>query len=162
MSELSELLTYERFQIAIDYFINQCEKNMVTGRSNGITTLVGVPNPNPEGKGNYKVDGECFGQKFGQGAASRAPHLNWHVVSIYYVVSEGRFVLAIQKKRYKHMSEMHPIGLDKLPIGGDNEVAIFYETDKLHLSTKELYDNFMKVCEEVRVLGTEVNNGYIK
>jgi hypothetical protein len=156
MSELSELLTFERFEKAFNSFVNQAEKNAISGLSEGSTALAGVPKLNKDGK----VDGAHIGQKFGQGGATSAPHLNWHVVSIYYVVKKGRIVIGIQKARYKHVSQMKPISFEELPISKDKDIAVFYEVDKSHLNTKDLYDNFMKTCEQVRILGLELNEGY--
>ena len=158
MSELSELLTFERFKKAFNFFVNQAEKNAISGQGEGSTALAGVPKLNEDGK----VDGAHIGQKFGQGGASSAPHLNWHVVSIYYIVKERRFVIGIQKARYRddHLSDMNPFSTEELPISKDKEIAVFYEVDKSHLNTKDLYDNFMKTCEQVRTLGLELNDGY--
>ena len=105
----------------------------------------------PFKSGKNALDGADFTQHFGQGAASKTPYMNWHVVSVYYVVETGRIVIGIEKERYKQLDRMHPIRFEHLG-NRKTEVAIFYETVKDKIVYKVLYEKFIGISEEVMAL----------
>lgn len=154
MSELSEVLNYAKFEESMKYFIKQAEDNAITKKSSGVKGPVGIV-----GKSGHtmKVSGKSLGQTFGHGAASGAPYFNWFVVSIYYIVSKKEFELGIERDIYPHVNKMKPIAYDILPKNKNNRIAVFYDTYKDKLDMEDLYENFIKICDQVYELGLEEN-----
>ncbi len=144
MSELREVVTKERFEKAYKAFMEQAEKNAETSLAKGSRTPVGMPFKS----GRNAVDGRDFTQHFGQGAASKTPYMNWHVVSVYYIVDSGQIAIGIEKDKYPKVTQMNPIRYEKWG-NRKTDMAIFYETVKDKINYKELYDKFIDVSEEV-------------
>ncbi len=145
-SELMELVSLEKFQVAYNKFLEQADENAVSGKSKGKKL--------PYGLEYGKIDKKNFTQHFGQGAATKTPYMNWHVVSIYYIPDEGRILIGIEKDRYRHVNKMSRIRAEQIG-NKKTDVAIFYETTKSKLDYKELYDEFIKVCGKVMELGVD-------
>lgn len=96
MSELQEVLSFEKFELAFKSFMNQAESNAISGKSRGSKSPLGiVATKASDSSGKLLVDGAHLGVQYGQGAASRSPYFNWGVVSIYYLVSEKRICLLV-------------------------------------------------------------------
>ena len=140
-SELSRTVTLEKFENAFVKFIEQADKNAVSKKANGDRIPDGFSEP-------VECDGRFFRQRFGQGANSQSPYMNWWVVSIYYVVGSGEIIVGIEENRYPQIKEMSP--LDLISVGRKKtKVAMFYKTTKHSINYIELYDRFISVCEEV-------------
>lgn len=146
-SELRKNVTAELFEKAYLKFIEQADNNAITGKSEGKKTPYGFSEKN-------RFDGADFLQQFGHGAASKAPHMNWWVVSIYYIVETGEIILGIEENRYPALSSIKIKPLMFKRIGNKNEdVAVFYEATKETVNYAELHECFLNVCEEVIRLG---------
>ena len=140
------IITEEAFQKAYSGFMLQAEKNAVSRKSEGSRIPLGFEYT------NGKICGKNFTQHYGQGAASKTPYINWHVVSIYYIVESSSIILGIEATRYPYLNKMKP--LRKSQIGNKKvDVAIFYETTKDKLEWEKLYREFIRVIEEVMALG---------
>ena len=149
-TELSKIITYEKFREAHLKFLEQADKNAKTNKSEGVRTPYGFSS----GANEDNILGKNFSQHFGQGNASKTPYLNWYVVSIYYATQSSKIVLGIEEERYDHIGDMHPIKTE--PLGNKNRrVAIFYESSRDCLDYEELYSNFMTVSQQVINLGLE-------
>ncbi len=147
-SELRCLVTMDLFEKEYKAFISQADKNAVTTKPSAKE----MPGGFPYTKGGVKVDGGNIGRHFGQGRAGKTPYINWHVVSVSYIVEEARIVVGIEGDRYHHLNEMRPIRYER--IGNKNvDVAIFYETEKETIDYRELYNKFISVSEKVMQLG---------
>ena len=144
-SELRRILSPEQFEKSFSAFMIQAEKNAVSKKSQGPRYPEGFEN-------NKHVDGCNFSQHFGQGAASKTPYFNWHVVSIYYLVDISKIIIGIEVSRYPHIGKMKPLRIAQL---GNRQtgVAVFYETTKEKIDYQELYDKFLGTSEEVLRLG---------
>ena len=143
-SELRRILSEERFVTAFRKFQEQVDKNAETGKAEGSQTLYGLS--------TSQIDGGDLTQHFGQGAASETPYVNWHVVSIYYVVKEHRIVIGIEKDRYQHIYEMSSLKEEKIG-NRQSDIAVFYEADVETVDYDELYEKFILVSEKVIRLG---------
>lgn len=144
-SELRQNVTPEKFEATFKVFLEQAEKNAVSGKSHGGRTPYGFEK-------NTYFDGANFVYHYGQGAASKTPYVNWWVLSIYYVVDKGSIVMGIEERRYPHLNKMKPLRYKQ--IGNKNEdVAVFYETSRDSIDYATLYDRFISVAEEVMALG---------
>lgn len=144
-SELRKIITADKFKNAYIKFMEQADKNAITGKSQGSQI--------PEG---FETKPECngaeFSARYGHGNASAAPHMNWWVVSIYYLPNSGKIVMGIEEDRYLHLKSMSPIGYEM--IGNKKmKVASFYSSTKDDVNYDELYDRFISTCEEVIALG---------
>ena len=143
---LKNIVTFERFEVAYKNFLNQAEENAITKKAKGSRTPYGFAVE------DNIIDGGYFTQHFGQGKASRTPYINWHVVSVYYVVDEARIVIGIEEARYSHLKDMNPI--KTVAIGKkDKYVAIFYECNKSDIDYNELYEKFIALSAQVLKLG---------
>ena len=152
-SELRENVTFDKFKNAYLKFIEQAKDNAKTGKSKGMKTPNGFSD-----KCNF--DGDDFKQSFGQGAASKAPYVNWGVVSIYYIVETGSIILGIEKNRYPAVQNINVEQSASRRIGNKtDDVAVFYEATIDTVNYEELYECFLKVCEEVIRLGLHYKNG---
>ncbi len=152
MSEMRRNVTTEQFEKAFLEFMNQADKNALSGKSEGKQAPFGLSD-------HYRFDGANLHQHFGQGAASKTPYMNWWVVSIYYIVETGGIFLGIEEKRYSALNsiQVKPISLKK--IGKKNvNVVVYYEATKETVNFSELYERFLKVCEEVMRLGLHGEN----
>lgn len=145
MSELRRILSPERFEKAFSAFMVQAEKNAISKKSQGSRYPEGFEN-------NKKVDGCNFSQHFGQGAASKTPYLNWHVVSIYYLVDVSKIIVGIEVDRYPRINQMKPLRISQM---GNRKtgVAVFFETSKANLNYTDLYNRFLATSDEVIRLG---------
>lgn len=144
-SELSKIITADVFKRAYAKFIEQADKNAVSGKGEGGKTPYGFT-------AKPTCDNANVGIHFGQGGASKTPYMNWWVVSIYYVVKEKLIILGIEEDRYPHIKEMHPIG--RIQIGNKKTmVAVFYKSTKDNIDYDKLHRTFIKVSEEVMRLG---------
>ena len=76
-SELRQLVTAQLFEKSYSQFIEQADCNAISKKSEGPRI--------PYGFTIKKIDGGNWSQHFGQGAASKTPYINWHVVSVYYM-----------------------------------------------------------------------------
>ena len=144
-SELSRIITFEKFQKAYSSFIEQADKNVMTRKGEGSKTPFGFD-------GDNIINNWSFSQHFGQGAASRTPYVNWFVVSIYYVIESAKIIVGIEKERYPHLDKMNPIKIEEVG-KKDRYVAVFYECDKNNIAYKELYEHFISISEQVINLG---------
>lgn len=145
MSELRENVTAEQFRIAYESFVEQADKNAISRKANGSKTPLGY-------KGHNEFDGATFSQKFGEGGASSTPYMNWWVVSIYYLPSNGTIVLGIEEDRYPHLGKMNPEKHVHLGNRG-SRIAVFFATNKESVDYSKLYEMFINVSEEVMKLG---------
>lgn len=144
--ELRSLITYEIFKEAYSKFIDQADKNAITGNAQGSRTPYGFPVNHLYG---YRLQ-----QQFGQGRATKTPYLYWHVVSIYYLPETGKIIIGIEENRYIHLKEMEYKKL--ITIGNKaKRVAVFYESNKDVIDYKALYDNFIRASDEVVNLGID-------
>ena len=139
-SELSRIFTAESFEKAYSMFLEQADKNAISQKAQGSTIPFGVSAP--------ISDGFALTQHFGQGVAGKTPYLNWHVVSIYYIVDEARIVMGIETERYPHLNQMKPLKYEQF---GNRKasIAVFYESAKAEINYAELYERFIDVSEEV-------------
>ena len=146
-SELSKVVTINIFEQAYIKFIEQADKNAISRKAQGSKIPYGFLEK-PE------CDGAHFKQQFGQGAPSSTPYMNWWVVSIYYLVDSGNIIMGIEEDRYPHLKEMQNKPLRYEQIGNKKtNVAVFYAAPKENVSYRELYENFVTICEEVMQLG---------
>lgn len=153
MSELAQVLTYEKFEIAFKSFMKQAETNAISGKARGSKAPAGiVASKASDSSGKLLVDGAHLGVQYGQGSASQSPYFNWHVVSIYYLVCEKRICLGIEEDIYEKVKQL-PV--KRYAIIGNKKafVAVFYEDDVDIIDFHELYDAFMELAENVRSLG---------
>ena len=132
----------EDFKEALDNFLKQADENQISKKSNG-KKIIETP--------------KCkLGAHYGQGNASRAPYLNWCVVSVYYITDENSIVIGIVKNFLDapdhHLSRMNISEIDDKLLGAstkDKYVAVYYETSRDLLDYDELYEKFMSICDEV-------------
>lgn len=148
-SELSKVVTAQAFEKAYAAFIEQADKNAISGKAQGSKTPYGF-SEKPE------CDGAHFKPQYGQGSPSAAPYMNWWVVSIYYLPNSGNIIMGIEEDRYSHLKEMtiKPLRYDQI---GNKKIntAVFYSANKSSVNYGELYEKFISVCEEVMRLGLE-------
>jgi hypothetical protein len=146
MSELRKNLTVNKLEIAYKDFMKQAEKNAVSGKSEGKKIPLVLLN------GNI-FDGSGVLNQYGYGAASKAPHINWWVVSIYYEVESGRIVMGIEEDRYRYFDKLtKPTRYTH--IGKKNvRVAVYYEATKNTVDYNELYEKFIDLSEQVMKYG---------
>lgn len=147
-SELCCLLTAELFEKIYTRFIEQAEENAITKKAYGCRTPYGITFSGE----NKLIDGGTFSQHFGQGAASKTPYINWHVVSIYYIVESSRIVLGIEEDRYPYLKRMKPIKSEQIG-NKKTKVSVFYESTKESVDFGSLYECFIRVSEEVMKIG---------
>lgn len=148
-SQLSKVVTAQKFKEAYTAFIKQADENVESDRAKGKRTPSGF-DKKPE------CDEADFAVSFGRGRASKTPYMNWHVVSIYYLPDGGDIIIGIEKKRYAHLKEMQIQPSRYARIGDkDDDIAVFYSGNKNTVNYDELYNNFIDVCEEVMRLGLE-------
>lgn len=146
-SQLSKIITFEKFEKAYSSFIEQADKNVMTKKGEGPKTPLGFD-------GDNVINNWSFSQHFGQGAASRTPYVNWFVISIYYVIESAKIIVGIEKERYPHLDKMNPIKIEELGKKG-RYVAVFYECNKNNTDYKKLYEHFISVSEQVINLGLQ-------
>ena len=141
-----QIVTEDMFETAYRKFMAQAEENARTKKSRGPRI--------PEGFEftNGRINGGNFTQHYGQGAASKTPYINWHVVSIYYVVDRARIFIGIEVDRYPHINKMKPLRREAFG-NRKTDIAIFYETTKDKIDFNELYNKFISVSEEVMSIG---------
>lgn len=148
-SELSAVLPCNAFEKTLEAFIKQADANAVSGKSGGGQTPYGFSS-------KPKCDGAEVSTHYGQGGASKTPYLNWWVVSIYYLPDSGNVIMGIEENRYSHLKEMQIKPMRYSRIGKKSvQIAVFYSAVKTNINHKELYENFINVCEEVIRLGLE-------
>ena len=146
-SELSRIVTPEAFEDAFKHFIEQADKNAKTKKAQGTKVPYGFSE-------KPKCDGAQYGVRYGQGAPSASPYMNWWVVSIYYLPKSGDIILGIEEDRYHSLKKMEISPLRYTQIGNKkNRVAVFYSSPKIYVNYRELYEKFIQVCEEVMRLG---------
>ena len=142
-SELSKNVTFERFKKALIEFMNQADKNAVSKKAHG--------GKKPSGFIDTYFDGADFHTHFGQGAASKAPYLNWWALSIYYIVEDQSIVMGIERNRYPHLNQLEFSRYKKVP--GKEDVAVFYTAPKEQINYAALYEKFISIAEEIMRLG---------
>lgn len=148
-SQLSRVLKAAVFKKAFSAFLEQADKNAISGRSEGGQTPRGFAV-------KPKCDGADVSTHFGQGAASKTPYMNWWVVSIYYMPENGNIILGIEEDRYSHLKEMELAPLCFEQIGNKGiRVAEFYSTTRKNVNYSELLESFLNVCEEVQRCGID-------
>lgn len=154
MSELSMVLPFEKFKIAFEKFLEQSEKNIASdGKSHGMRKPFGVsPINNQSFGGKLCVDGCALGQQYGYGRQSDAPYFNWHVVSIYYVVSEQKIKLGIEKSRYRYLDKLSNFSYESFK-NRKTPVAVFYSNDRASIDYQILYEKFMELSAKVLSIG---------
>ena len=146
-SELSKVVTAQAFEKAYTAFIEQADKNAISKSAGGKQIPFGF-NKKPN------CDGADFAVRFGQGAPSKAPYMNWHVVSIYYLPDRGDIIIGIEEDRYAHLNAMQIQPSRYAQIGNKmTRTAVFYSRNKNYVDYDELYNKFIDVCEEVMRLG---------
>lgn len=147
--EFSRILDKEAFKKAYTAFMNQADSNMISKKSEGSTALPGFSK-------NPICYGVPFSIRYGGGAASASPYMNWWRVSIYYIPKNGKIMVGIEEDKYSHLDQMRTKPLSYEKIGNKKiNTAIFYSTTKSNVNYDELYENFIHVCEEVIRLGLE-------
>lgn len=143
MSELRKNVTAELFEKAYLKFMEQADKNAITGKAEGQMIPYGFSN-------NNIFDGKKFSQHFGQGSASKTPYINWSIVSVYYLVDDKSIALAIRQEEYQIINITRIKPLTYKQIGNlKGDAAIFYEATRDSVDYKELRECFLNVCEEV-------------
>lgn len=148
-SELSKIVTVNAFERAYSAFVEQADNNAASGKAQGGQTPVGF-SAKPE------CDGAYFVSHYGQGNPSAAPYINWWVVSIYYVPSNGNIIVGIEEDRYPHLKQMEIKPLRYTQVGNkEMNTAVFYSTTKSSMNYGDLYEKFIQVCEEVMRLGLD-------
>lgn len=146
-SELSRVVPLALFKKAFEAFMEQADQNAITGKSYGSKTPFGYSKKPP-------CDGADLAQRFGQGAASMAPYMNWWVVSIYYLPANGKILIGIEENRYPHLMELEIRPIRRAQIGNKKiKTLVYYSTTKESIDYSELYENFLCVCEEVMRIG---------
>ena len=149
MSELRTKLTYECFYNNFTEFLAQADKNVLTKKSGGGKSPAGITGEKRNGK--VIVDGGELGLQYGQGNASKAPYFNWHVLSIYYIPTQQKIVLGVETIRYWKFKELKPYACTEIP--PNRRVAVFDEYCKSEIDYEKLYDNFIRISEEIMKLG---------
>ena len=143
-SELSKNVSAEKFELIFKYFMRQADENAISKKSNG--------GKKSKYLDNCYFDGANFYTQYGQGAATKTPHINWWVLSIYYLPDTGEITMGIEEFRYRHLNKMNPIA-HKFVGNKKERVAVFYETMKDTIDYNELYEVFIDVSEEIMRLG---------
>lgn len=144
-SEISQIFKDPKvFENMYSHFLEQADKNNISGKANGGKT--------PYGLADNKCDNADLTTHFGQGGAGTTPYLNWHVVSLYYIVDESRILMGIEKDRYKFIKQMSPLRYEKFK-NRKTEMAVFYETMREKIDYTELCEKFIEVSEQVMRLG---------
>ena len=143
-SELCKSISVETFELIFKDFLRQADDNAKTGKSNGGTKS--------KYSDNCFFDGADLHTNYGQGAATKTPHLNWWVLSIYYLPDNGNIIMGIEDYRYPYLNQMQPNTFKNVGNKKD-KVAVFYETSKATINYKELYDKFIDVAEQIMRLG---------
>lgn len=146
-SELSRIITFEKFKKAYSGFIEQADKNVITKKGEGSKIPLGFD-------GETIINEWKFSQNFGQGAPSKTPYVSWFVVSIYYITESAKIVVGIEEDRYPHLVEMNPIKTEAIG-KKDRYIAVFYECDKNNIDYEKLYEHFISVSEQVINLGLQ-------
>ena len=146
MSKLRQYVTLEKFERAYKEFMKQAEKNAVSGKSEGTKTPFGFWD-------NNYFDGAHMLNQYGYGAASKAPHINWWVLSIYYIVETGDVVMGIEEDRYSHLKELPGIiGYVQME-NKKMRVASFYESTKDNIDYEIIWTRFIDISEKIMELG---------
>ncbi|MFZ1301633.1 MAG: HNH endonuclease [Candidatus Microsaccharimonas sp.] len=105
--------------------------------------------------------GETLQTRYGMGAPSKAPYINWHVVNIYYVVNAHILHVAIQDDPKREVlgesissHEQLIKGASVVTIPGKGRAYSYISvSDKLEPGQlDDLYDAFMRLCAEVSTL----------
>ena len=148
-SELRQKVDVETFELIFREFLRQSDDNAITKKSFG--------GKKSKYLDNTRFDGADLLTQYGQGAASKTPHINWWVLSIYYLPNNGKIIMGIEADRYPHLDKMKPISYKDIG-GRDVKIAVFYETTKNTLNYVELYDTFLDVAEQVMRLGVVDKN----
>lgn len=152
-SELRRIMTPQLFEKAYKIFIEQADENAQTKKSRGGRLPYGITKADNERM--ISIDEGGMAQHYGQGAASRTPYINWHVVSVYYLPITGQIIIGIEKERYPFLEKMKPLRFSQ--IGNKKiDVAVFYETTKYDVDYAKLYQKFIDVSEEVMKIGVYV------
>ena len=148
INELSKKVSQEKFELIFKEFMAQADENAKTGKSNGTK------------KSRYLDNNEFNGAKFkcnyGHGAATKTPHINWWVLSVYYIPYNGRIIMGIEDHRYPYLNKMNPISHKSIENKKDT-VAVFYETTKDNVNYKKLYEAFINIVEQITILGVVDN-----
>ena len=143
LNQLKEMMSVKSFENAYQHFIEQADKNAISGKGEGSRKPYG-----------FSTVPACIGKqlntKYGQGAASSTPYMNWWVVSIYYTPKTGDIKIGIEEERYLHLQDMSisPVSYELI---GNKKVrtAIFYSTTTANLDYAVLYEEFLKVVDDV-------------
>lgn len=152
LSELRKVLTYERFCEAFKCFIMQADENVISKKATGSRRPFGIYSNNRDKSGKLIIDGGSLGQQYGQGAASKTPYFNWHVVSIYYVPIQQRIILGIETGRYPSLEKLQPYKVEGVR-GRESKIAVFDEYNKAQIDYKKLYENFIGISERIMQIG---------
>jgi len=148
-SELSLLVSAEAFEKAYKCFIEQADKNAVTKKAQGTKIPYGFSRIS-------ECDGSTFKAQYGQGAASKAPYMNWWVVSIYYIPENGEIIIGIEENRYRHLKELKTKPICYSQIGNKKvDTAVYYSATKDNVDYNELYKVFIQICEEIKEIGMD-------
>lgn len=123
MSQLSQRVTAKAFENAYARFIEQADRNAETKKAQGSKIPYGF-SEKPE------CDGAYFKAQYGQGAPSAAPYMNWWVVSIYYLPTNGNIIMGIEEDRYPHLKEMsiEPLRYDQVGNKKVSTAVFFFST----------------------------------
>jgi len=133
-------------------FTEQVRENILTGKSHGERM-------------HYFSSGLPLQTRYGQGAASKAPYINWHVVNIYYDIAKSRLLVAIQDSPERvilggQASDIKQLVKDakREQIAGKGNCYV-YDTMSLppqsNTALDNLYDAFMDLCCRVEALGVD-------
>lgn len=146
-STLRKIVTADAFEKAYRAFIGQADKNAISKKAQGSKIPYGFSE-------KIECDGAIFKAQYGQGVPSAAPYMNWWVVSIYYLPSNGDIIIGIEEDRYPHLKEISIKPLRYERIGNKKvNVAVFYLTNINSVNYNALYEYFILLCEDVMRLG---------
>ena len=88
--------------------------------------------------------------QYGQGKASKAPHINWDIVDIYYIVEKAKLIVGIEYDKHREtVDRMKSINYIIDTFDNNQTVAVFYETPIDKINFEELYCMFINVSKEV-------------
>ncbi len=143
MEKYSQL---DYFKQAFDNFLKQADQNKISKKAEGKETIPELG---------------LLRRNFGQGNASRAPYMNWYVVSIYYLTDKNEIIIGIAKNFLddpsRHLDNMNFSKLGEELLGTNSEdktVAVYYKTSRELLNYDELYKKFVDLCDEVQRVGS--------
>ena len=134
-------LTKNNFEGIFSKFMQQALENSKTGKAEGKKIKYTAQDLN-----NREIL-----LQYGQGKASKAPHINWDIVDIYYIVEKAKLIVGIEYDKHRDkVNQMKSIKHIKIDTFDNNQtVAVFYETPIDKINFEELYCMFINVSKEI-------------